>query len=41
MQMSFQEQLNALIFFHLEEHTSGRHLLQVLEQDEFARERIG
>jgi hypothetical protein len=40
LQMSFQEQLNALIFFHLEEHTSGRHLLQVLEQDEFARERI-
>jgi hypothetical protein len=37
LQMSFEEQLNALIFFHLEEHTSGRHLIQVLEEDEFAR----
>ena len=36
LQMSFEEQLKALIFFHLEEHTSGRHLLQVLEEDEFA-----
>lgn len=35
--MTFEEQLNALIFFHLEEHTSGRHLIQVLNEDEFAR----
>jgi hypothetical protein len=37
IQMDFEQQLKALVFFHLEEHTSGRHLLQVLEDDEFAR----
>lgn len=37
LQMEFEEQLNALIYFHLEEHTSGRHLLQVLKEDDFAR----
>ena len=31
LQMNFEHQLKALIFYHLEEHTSGRHLLQVLE----------
>lgn len=40
LQMEFEEQLNALIYFHLEEHTSGRHLLQVLEEDDFAREAV-
>jgi hypothetical protein len=35
--MDFEQQLKALVFFHLEEHTSGRHLLQVIEDDEFAR----
>lgn len=37
LQMEFEDQLNALIYFHLEEHTSGRHLLQTLEEDDFAR----
>jgi hypothetical protein len=37
LQMEFEDQLNALIYFHLEEHTSGRHLLQALEEDDFAR----
>ena len=37
LQMKFENQLNALIYFHLEEHTSGRHLLQVLKEDSFAR----
>ena len=36
LQMTFQDQLDALIYFHLEEHTSGRHLLQDLEEDDFA-----
>ncbi len=36
--LTFEDQLRALIFYHLEEHTSGRHLLQVLEEDDFARE---
>jgi hypothetical protein len=40
LQMDFNDQLNALIFFHLEEHTSGRHLLQNLNEDDFAREHI-
>ncbi len=40
LQMDFNDQLNALIFFHLEEHASGRHLLQDLKEDDFAREHI-
>jgi len=40
LQMSFEEQLDALIYFHLNEFKSGRHLLQVLEKDTFAREVI-
>jgi hypothetical protein len=38
--MTFEQQLNSLIFFHLEEHTSGRHLLQVLAEDDWARKEI-
>jgi IS4 transposase len=38
--MDFEDQLNALIFFHLEEHTSGRHLIQVLQEDDYARNNI-
>ena len=37
LKMTFDDQLKALIFFHLEEHTSAQHLLQVLEEDHFAR----
>ena len=37
LKMTFDDQLKALIFFHLEEHTSAQHLLQVLEEDVFAR----
>jgi len=37
LQMTFEDQLKALIFFHLEEHVSAQHLLQVLEEDHFAR----
>jgi hypothetical protein len=40
LQMEFEDQLNALIYFHLEEHTSGRHLLQALKEDDFARENV-
>src|SRR5208283_3056475 len=40
LQMEFEDQLKALIYFHLEEHSSGRHLLQVLEEDAFARETV-
>jgi len=40
LQMTFEDQLHALIYFHLEEHTSGRYLLQALEEDDFARDVI-
>jgi hypothetical protein len=38
--MEFEDELKALVFFHLEEHTSARHLVQVLNEDDFARENI-
>ena len=40
LQMEFEDHLKALIFFHLEEHSSAQHLLQVLEEDDFARSEI-
>lgn len=40
LKMTFEDQLKALIFFHLEEHTSGRHLVKVLQEDDFARQNI-
>ena len=40
LQLDFEHQLKTLIFFHLEEHDSAQHLLQVLEEDEYARNTI-
>ncbi len=40
LKMSFEDQLNILVYFHLEEHHSGRHLLQVLKEEDFARKYI-
>jgi hypothetical protein len=40
LKMTFDDQLKALVFFHLEEHTSAQQLLQVLEEDDFARNNI-
>jgi hypothetical protein len=40
LKMTFRDQLNSLIYFHLEEHHSGRHLLQVLKEDDYARHHI-
>ena len=40
LQMTFEDHLRALVYFHLEEHHSAQHLLQVLEQDDFARNQI-
>ena len=40
LKMTFDDQLKSLVFFHLEEHTSSQHLLQVLEEDDFARDVI-
>lgn len=38
LQMTFEDQLKALIFFHLEEFSSGSELIQALEQNNFAKE---
>ncbi len=38
--MNFEDQLHALIFFHLQEHESARDLVQYLEEDDFAKECI-
>jgi len=40
LQMEFEHQLKALIFYHLEEYSSGSHLVQALEEDDFARKEI-
>ena len=40
LQMNFEDHLKALVLFHLEEHHSAQQLLQVLEQDDFARNHI-
>jgi hypothetical protein len=38
LQMTFDDQLKALIFFHLQEYSSGHELLQALAQNDFAKE---
>lgn len=38
LKMNFEDQFKALVFFHLEEFSSGRALLQAFEQNDFARE---
>jgi len=40
LKMTFEDQLKMLIFFHLEEFTSAQELLQVIEEDDFARHAI-
>ena len=40
LKMSFEDQLNFLVNFHLEEHCSGSHLVQVLKEAHFARQHI-
>ncbi len=40
LKMTFEDQLHALIFFHLEEHESARDLVQYLIEDDFAKECI-
>ena len=37
LQMSFDDQLKALIYYHLQEYSSGSELLQALEQNDFAK----
>jgi len=38
LQMTFGDQLKALIYLHLMEHVSAREMLQAFEQDDFAKE---
>jgi Transposase DDE domain len=38
LQMTFNDQLQALIYFHLMEYGSAREMLQAFEQDNFAKE---
>ena len=40
LQLTFEDQINILVYFHLEEHHSGRHLLQVLKENDFARQYV-
>jgi hypothetical protein len=40
LHMTFEDMLNMLVYFHLEEHHSGRHLLQVLKNDHFAKRTV-
>jgi hypothetical protein len=40
LQMTFEDQINILVYFHLEEHHSGCHLLQVLKENHFARQYV-
>ena len=37
LQMTFEDQLRILVYFHLQEHKSGRHLLQELEENKFVK----
>jgi hypothetical protein len=40
LQMTFEDQLNSLVYFHLQEHQSARQLIQELKEDDFAKENI-
>ena len=40
LKMTFENQLHALIFFHLQGHESARDLIQHLKEDDFAKECI-
>ena len=40
LKMTFEDQLNCLIYFHLQEHKSARHLIQDLDENEFAKQNI-
>ena len=38
LKMSFEDQLKSLIYFHLQEHDSARHLVQDMKENDFARQ---
>ena len=41
LSFTFDEQLNALVYYHLQGYESGRHLIQALEEDNMAKELAG
>jgi hypothetical protein len=40
LKMSFEEQFKSLVYFHLQEHKSGRHLVEDINSNEFAKQNI-
>jgi len=40
LKMTFEDEFDALVYFHLMDFDSGRHLLQALKEDDFARDVI-
>lgn len=40
LKMTFEDQLNALLFYHLQEHESARDLVQCMKEDDFAKNNI-
>lgn len=40
LKMTFKDQVSALVYFHLQEHKSARHLVQDLNENDFAKENI-
>jgi len=40
LKMSFEDQLKSLVYFHLQEHDSARHLIQDMKENDFARQNI-
>lgn len=40
LKMTFKDQVSALVYFHLQEHKSARHLIQDIEENDFAKENI-
>ena len=40
LKMTFKDQVSALVYFHLQEHKSARHLIQDLKENDFAKQNI-
>ena len=40
LKMTFEDQLKALVYFHLQEHKSARHLIQDMKENDFAKQNI-
>ena len=40
LKMYFDDQLKSLVYFHLQEHDSARHLIQDMRENDFARQNI-